>query len=184
VRFTPPRRFARGSVRPRPAPPHQGWTPAAGHRARLRCLGPKTVGGPPAVRFRRRGLGGSPSTCTKARNGPAPCRPGGGRNRGVFGSRIAAGGVAARGGLLLEGPGPTRSTPEDDAASRRLAPCCGTWRACVHEADRVPRGAHLGEYVNVAGVRDLGRRLRPLKERVLGTCQRRGPFQGVTVYPA
>jgi hypothetical protein len=42
----------------------------AGHRARLRCLGPKTVGSPPAVRFRRRGLGGPPSTPTKTRNGP------------------------------------------------------------------------------------------------------------------
>ena len=35
----------------------------------LRCLGPKTAGGPPAGRSRRRGLGGSPSTCTTARNG-------------------------------------------------------------------------------------------------------------------
>jgi hypothetical protein len=33
----------------------------ASHGTRLRCLGPKTVGGPPAGRSRRRGLGGSPS---------------------------------------------------------------------------------------------------------------------------
>jgi hypothetical protein len=53
----------------------RGYGSFASPRARLRCLGPKTVGGPPAGRSRRRGLGGSPSTRTKARNRAAPwCR--------------------------------------------------------------------------------------------------------------
>jgi hypothetical protein len=83
-----------GAVTPRAVPlvarsQPRPWSLACGrgsfasHRTRLRCLGPKTVGGPPAARSRRRGLGGSPSTRTKARNGGEPCRRGARRNRGV-----------------------------------------------------------------------------------------------------
>jgi hypothetical protein len=55
-----------------------------GHRARSRCLGPKTVGGPPAGRSRRRGLGGSRSTRSRARKGAGPWRQTTGRYRGVL----------------------------------------------------------------------------------------------------
>jgi hypothetical protein len=48
------------------------------------CLGPKTVGGPPARRSRRRGLGGSPSTRTKAHNGAGPWLRAAERKRGVL----------------------------------------------------------------------------------------------------
>jgi hypothetical protein len=46
----------------------------------------RPVGGPPAVRSRRRGVGGSPSTSTKARKAPQAWRGGAGRNRGAAGA--------------------------------------------------------------------------------------------------
>jgi len=75
-------RSARGSVPASARSLARGRGSFASHGTRLRCLGPKTVGGPPAGRSRRRGLGGSPSIRTKARNGAGPCRQGAGRNRG------------------------------------------------------------------------------------------------------
>jgi hypothetical protein len=60
-------RSARGSVPASARSLARGRGSFASHGTRLRCLGPKTVGGPPAGRSRRRGLGGSPSTRTKAR---------------------------------------------------------------------------------------------------------------------
>jgi hypothetical protein len=56
----------------------------ASHRLTCDASVRRPVGGPPAGRSRRRGLGGSPSTCTRARNGAEPCRQEAGRNRGVL----------------------------------------------------------------------------------------------------
>jgi hypothetical protein len=88
---------ARGSAQPRP-----GLSPVAGDPspaiglacdASVRTL----VGGPPAGRLRRRGLGGSPSTCTKAQNGAEPSRQAAGRNRRVLieGAPTPVGGVGS-----------------------------------------------------------------------------------------
>jgi hypothetical protein len=72
---------ARSQPRPGPSPVAADPSPAIGLACDASVLRP--VGGPPAGRSRRRGLGGSPSTRTKAPSAPGPWRAAGGRSWGV-----------------------------------------------------------------------------------------------------
>lgn len=98
------------------------WPRILCHRARLRYLGPKTRWRPACwPRSRRRGLGGSPSTRTKALNALKPCRVGGGRNWGA--AVLAADGVLElrratdRSGRGPSGAGGTRTAGSAGGAS-------------------------------------------------------------------
>jgi hypothetical protein len=73
---------ARSQPRPAPSPVAADPSPAIGLACDASVRRPLAARLPP--RSRRRGLGGSPSTCTKARNAAGPWRQAAGRNRGVL----------------------------------------------------------------------------------------------------
>jgi hypothetical protein len=103
------RRFAGGSIRPPPAPSPMTADPAPAIGLTCDASVQKTVVEPPAVRFRRHGLGGSPSTCAKARKASERVAREGARYRGVFGERVSQ--LTPLGGIsLLMAPRRRRST--------------------------------------------------------------------------
>lgn len=111
----------------------------------------KTVVEPPAVRFRRHGLGGSPSTCAKARKASETCRSRGGEISGSLrGAGVAA--HAARRDQSAEGAQEAAVNLAFDQRARVLSRRARTTRRAQSGSPSASRAASSELYVHRLGI--------------------------------